>query len=98
MQACLSLNSESRKRYSGGVTQSTEPVDSPMRLEGMREIRCLVHEAYGPSTVTHRYPFAAKSLTVIPIEYPSEGKSFAQVVQVAPKPIAETTNSPIFIF
>src|SRR5262249_55667894 len=44
-----------------------------------------------------RYPLATKSLTGIPGEHPSEGKSFAQVVQVTLKPITETTNSPIFM-
>src|SRR6516162_4870070 len=58
---------------------------------------CSVTQAYGPLTVTHRYPLATKSLTGIPGEYPSEGKSFAQVVQVTLKPIIETTNSPIFM-
>src|SRR5271163_4209702 len=58
---------------------------------------CSVTQAYGPLTVTHRYPFATKPLTGVPGEYPSEGKSFAQVVQVRLKPITEATNNPIII-
>ena len=54
-------------------------------------------QAYGPLTVTHQYPFATKSLTGLPGEYPNEGKSFAQVVQITLRPITETTNSLILM-
>jgi hypothetical protein len=61
----------------------------------IRRRSCSVAQAYGPLTVTHRYPFATKSSTDILGEYLSEGKSLAQVVHVKLKPITEITTIPI---
>src|SRR6202021_1732232 len=58
---------------------------------------CLVAQAYGPSTVPQRYPFAAKSLTGIFSEYPIPGKSSAKELHLKLKPIKETANIPSFI-
>src|ERR1700740_3659498 len=58
---------------------------------------CSVGQAYGPLTVTHRYPFFAKSWTHVPEEYPIRGKSSARVLHVKLKPITVTTNIQILM-